>query len=93
MPNIAAFVKYNGAFGRVHLADSTASAECKFGTMQFTIAGQKCVQTVGVLNLNTQFDMILGDDWFNEYRAVLNYDAGSNPKVDARCVTFKVSWQ
>lgn len=81
-------VKLTGAQGTVKLADSTGSTPCKFGVMTFIVAGCKCTHTVGVMDLNPSFDMIIGDDWMNKHKAVLNYDNGDDPTKDKRCIQF-----
>lgn len=82
-------VPYNGAKGRVKLADSIGYAECKFGTVKLNIAGYAFEQTVGVLDMNPQSDLVLGNDWFMRNKAVLNYDSGEDSAHDARCIKFK----
>ena len=84
----ASHVKLNGAQGRVKLADSAGHALCKFGILTIVLDGYVHEHTVGVMDLNPQFDMILGQDWMLTHRAVLSYDPGSTA-VDERCIRFK----
>ena len=84
----ASHVQFTGAQGRVKLADSVGHTECKFGTIQLTVKDCTFTQTVGVMDLNPQFDMILGDDWMQQFRAVLSFDPGNDISTDERCIRF-----
>ena len=81
-------VHFTGAEGRVKLADSVGYAVCKFGTVQLTIKDCTFKQSVGVMDLNPQFDMILGEDWMLQFKAVLSFDPGNEVSTDERCIRF-----
>ena len=77
----------SGAQAQVHMANGAVQS-CQFGHVKLQFGGCQFVHNVGLMHMQDTFDMVLGSDWLNQYRAQLNYDAGDSAHEDRRCVKF-----
>ena len=59
--------------GVVHMANG-AEQNVKMGQITLNLGGCSFIQTVGVMPMGQTFDVVLGDDWLNKFKAHLNYD-------------------
>ena len=83
------FFAANGAVANVHMANG-AKQSVEFGKVKLTFGGCAFDQSVGCMPMGDSFDIVLGDDWLNKYKAHLNYDRNDDELTgkDERSVSF-----